>query len=151
MVEKSLLNARNVVPTTGCPKVCVNFEVPGFSLICWLIPKPFGMVNPHKLRFGVVYNKACKVLLTSQEYDIMFKKILKEEKKVKFMTIRLLWNVYALWDTMYAEKTFIHHPEVHSHWTLPDMGEIVQVNAQKLDSAVASGKTSNQICFESGY
>ena len=48
------------------------------------------MVNPHKLRFGVVYNKACKVLLTSHEYDIMFKKILKEEKKVKFMTIRLL-------------------------------------------------------------
>ena len=70
--------------STGCPKVRVNFEVPGFSLICWPIPKPFGMVNPHKLRFGLVYNKPCNVLLTSREYGIKFEKILKEEKRWKF-------------------------------------------------------------------
>ena len=101
--------------TTVCPKVRVKFEMPGFSLICSPILKPFGMVNHHKLRFGLVYNKACNVLLISHEYGIMFKKILKEEKKEKFLKIRLLSNVYGLWDTMYAEKTFIHHPEVHSH------------------------------------
>ena len=71
---------------TVCPKVRVNFEVPGFSLICWPIPKPFGMVNPHKLRFGLVYNKPCNVLLTSREYGIKFEKILKEEKKVEILT-----------------------------------------------------------------
>ena len=62
------------------------------------------MVNHHKLRFGLVYNKACNVLLTSREYGIMFKKILKEEKKVKFLKIRLFYNVYGLWDSGYAEK-----------------------------------------------
>ena len=73
------------------------------------------MVNYHKLRFGLVYNKACNVLLTSREYGIMFKKNFEGVKKVKFLTIRLLQNVYGLWNTMYAEKTVIHCPEVHSY------------------------------------
>ena len=72
------------IQITVCPKVRVKFEVPGFSLICRPIPKPFGMVNHHKLRFGLVYNKPCNVLLTSREYGIKFEKILKEEKRWKF-------------------------------------------------------------------
>ena len=104
-----------MVATTVCPKVRVKFEVPGFSLKCSPILKPFGMVNHHKLRFGLVYNKACNVLLLSREYGILLKKILKEGINVKFLKIRLLLNVYGLWDTMYAEKIFIHHHEVHSH------------------------------------
>ena len=133
---------------TGCPKVRVNFEVPGFSLICWPIPKPFGMVNPHKLRFGLVYNKPCNVLLTSREYGIKFEKILKEEKRWKFWH-KGFFEMFMDSGTpcMLKKLLFIilrcTPIEICLTWE--------RENGEKLDSAVASGKKSNQLCFESGY
>ena len=134
--------------STVCPKVRVNFEVPGFSLICWPIPKPFGMVNPHKLRFGLVYNKPCNVLLTSREYGIKFEKILKEEKRWKFWH-KGFFEMFMDSGTpcMLKKLSFIilrcTPIEICLTWE--------RENGEKLDSAVASGKKSNQLCFESGY
>ena len=59
------------------------------------IPKPFGMVNPHKFRFGLMGSKAYHVLLTPHEYGITFEEILKEERKgensdIKTLTVVLI-------------------------------------------------------------
>ena len=71
------------------PKVRVNFEVASICPICWPIPKPFGKLNPHIDWFCLVYDKACHVLLTTREHGITVEEILREEKKMKILTIRL--------------------------------------------------------------
>ena len=47
--------------TTGCPKVHANFEIAGIGLICYRIPKPFDVVNPHTRWFYFMYDNACQV------------------------------------------------------------------------------------------
>ena len=41
---------------TGCPRVRGYFQTPSFSGIGGRILKPFGMVNAHTGRFGLVYD-----------------------------------------------------------------------------------------------
>ena len=70
--------------TTVCPKVPFNFDMPGICLLCWPILKTFGMLNYHTLRFVLVYNNPCHVLLTQHEQGKTFEEILKEQKRWKF-------------------------------------------------------------------
>ena len=51
------------VSHTVCPKVACNSNVPLFSAKCGWIPKPFGLLIAHMVRFVMIYDMA--LLLTN--------------------------------------------------------------------------------------
>ena len=91
-----------IPPNTVCPKVHGSFEVTIISLICWPILNPFAMVNPHILRFCLVYNIACHVLLTPHEHGITFDEMLKSKKRMFFY--KCLWTPghHEFWEKFYS-------------------------------------------------
>ena len=55
---------------TGCPKVRATSNHPLNFGIGWQILKPFGMVNAHTLRFGLVYHTYFYVAKCPGKYGV---------------------------------------------------------------------------------